>query len=99
VGGIEGLAAFGGAGLRCVQLQLLEGLVDGVEVDGVKGWDGSANLLQPSLRDDDEVQAPETQERAQGPGSGVASHPRPAEIDETRRRPLPSVPTVSVLDC
>jgi hypothetical protein len=30
-----------------VQLQLLEGLDDGVEVDGAKGWDGTENLLQP----------------------------------------------------
>jgi hypothetical protein len=34
--------------------------------------------------------------RAQNPAYAVASHPRPAEDDETCKRSLPDAPTVGV---
>ena len=51
----EELVAPGGAGLRCVQLQLLKCLGDRVEAGGVERLDGGGSLRQLSLRCDDEV--------------------------------------------
>jgi hypothetical protein len=64
----------------------------------VKGRDGNMNLLHPSLHSDDEVQASETYERAQGPSSGVVGHPQPGGINETRKRPLLGALTAGVSD-
>ena len=51
---------------------------------------------QLSLRRDDEVQVLKMHARAQDPGDVVSSHPRPGIDVETRKRPLPSTPTVDV---
>ena len=57
----------------------------------------SVNLLrQPSLRGDDEFQAPEAHKHARDRVSSVASHPQPTEFDETHKTPLPGMLTFSV---
>ena len=53
-----------GAGLRCVQLQLLKRLGDRVEAGGVERLDGGRNLHQLSLHRNDEVQVPKTHAHA-----------------------------------
>ena len=60
----------------------------GVEVGSAGGLYESVNLLrQPSLRGDDEVQAPEAHKHARDRVSSVASHPQPTEFDETHKTP------------
>jgi len=83
-------------GLQRVQLQLLEHLNDRVEANGVERLDGSGSLCQLSLHYDDEVQAFEVHVRAWDPADAMASHPRPDVDVETRKKPLPGVPTVDV---
>ena len=58
---------------------------------------GGGSLCQLSLRCDDEVQVPEVHVRARDLANAVTSHPRPGVDVETRKRPLPGAPTVSVL--
>jgi hypothetical protein len=65
---------------------------------GASGSNQNANLLQPSLHGDNEVQAPEVHEHAWGPSSRVVGHPQPGEINEMCKRPLPGAPTVGVSD-
>ena len=84
-------------GLRCVQLQLLKHLDDRVEAGGVERLDGDGSLRQLSLRCDDEVQVPETHVRARDPADAMTGHPKPEVDVETRKRPLPSMPTIGVL--
>ena len=79
-----------------MQLQLLKRLGDRVEVGGVESLDVSGNLLQLSLRRNDEVQVPEAHVRSRDPADTVTSHPRFGVDVETRKRPLPSTPTVGV---
>ena len=79
-----------------MQLQLLKRLGDRIEASGVERLDGGGNLRQLSLRRNDEVQVLEAHVRAQDPADAVTSHPR-LDVDvETRKKPLPDVPTVSV---
>ena len=80
-----------------MQLQLLKRLGDRVEASGVERLDGDGSLDQPSFRRDDEVQVPKAHVRARDPADVVSSHPRPGVDVETRKRPLPGVPTVGVL--
>ena len=86
-----------GAGLRCVQLQLLKRLGDRVEASGVERLDGDGSLDQPSFRRDDEVQVPKAHMCARDPAVIVTSHLRPGVDVETRKRPLPGAPTIGVL--
>ena len=58
--------------------------------------DGGGSPRQLSLHGDEEIQAPEAHVRARDPADAVASHPWPVADDETRKRPLPGVPTVGV---
>jgi hypothetical protein len=92
----EELVAPGDTGLRGVQPQLLKSLDGRVEVGGVKEADGGASLRQSSLRGDNKVQAPKTHVCAWDLAFAVASHPRPAKDDETRKRPLLGAPTIGV---
>jgi hypothetical protein len=52
---VEKLVALGGAGLRGMQLQLLEGLDDGVEASRARRMEGGGSPRQPSLRGDEEI--------------------------------------------
>jgi hypothetical protein len=54
------------------------------------------NRLQPLFHGDDEIQAPETHERARGPSSVVVGHPQPGGINKTHKRPLPGARTIGV---
>ena len=80
-----------------MQLQLLKHLGDRVEVRQVERLDGGGSLRQLFLHCDDEVQVPEANMRARDLADAVTSHPRPGVDVETRKRPLPGVPTVGVL--
>ena len=60
----EELVAPGGAGLRCVQLQLLKCLGDRVEAGGVERLDDDGSPHQLSLCRGDKVQVPEAHVRA-----------------------------------
>ena len=58
--------------------------------------DGSGNLRQLSLHRNDEVQVPKAHVCARDPADAMTSHPRPDVDVETRKKPLPGAPTVSV---
>ena len=60
--------------------------------------DGGRSPRQLSLHGDDKVHAPEAHVHARDLANAVASHLWPIVDDETRKSPLPSVPTVSVLN-
>ena len=79
-----------------MQLQLLKHLGDRIEASGVERLDDDGSPHQLFLYRDDEVQVPEGHVRAQDPADVVTSHPRPGVNVETRKRPLPGAPTVSV---
>ena len=80
-----------------MQLQLLKRLDDRVEADRVERLEGDGSLHQLSLCCDNEVQVPKAHVHARDLADAVNSHPRPGVDVETRKRPLPGVPTVSVL--
>ena len=79
-----------------MQLQLLKRLGDRVEASGVERLDGDGSLDQPSFRRDNEVQVPKAHMRTRDPVDIVTGHPRPGVDVETRKRPIPSMPTIGV---
>ena len=58
--------------------------------------DGGGSLYQLSLCRDDEIQVPKVDVHARDPADAVTSHLRPDVDLETRKKPLPSAPTVGV---
>ena len=62
----------------------------------MKRLDGGGSLRQLSLRRNDEVQVLEANVPARDSADAVNCHLRPGVDVETRKRPLPGVPTVSV---
>ena len=60
--------------------------------------DDGGNLRHLSLCRNDEVQVPKALVRARDPANTVTSHPRPYVDVETRKKPLPGVPTVGVFE-
>ena len=92
----EELVASGGTDLRCRQLQLLRRLGDGVKAGEKERLCGGRRPHQLFPHRDDEVQVPEAHMRARDPAEVVTSHPMSGVDIETRKRPLPSAPTVSV---
>ena len=60
--------------------------------------DDGGNLCQLSLHRNDEVQVPEVHVPARDLADTVTSHPRPDVDVETRKKPLPGVPTVGVFE-
>ena len=62
----------------------------------MEGLDGGGNLCQLSLHRKNEVLVPEAHVRAWDLADAVTSHPRPDVDVETRKKPLPSAPTVGV---
>ena len=80
-----------------MQLQLLKRLGDRIEAGEVERLGDGGSLDQPSFCRDDEVQVPKAHVHARDPTDAVTSHPRPDVLVDTRKRPLPSAPTVGVL--
>ena len=80
-----------------MQLQLLKWPSDRVEACGVEMLDGGGNLRQLSLCRNDKVQVPKAYVCVRDPADVVTSHPSPDVDVETRKKPLPSTPTVGVL--
>ena len=70
-----------------MQLQLLKRLGDRIDAGEVERLDGGGNLRQLSS---------EAHVRAQDPADAVTSHLRPDVDVETRKKPLPGMPTVGV---
>ena len=58
--------------------------------------DGGGNLRQLSICHNDEVHVPEEHVCARDLVDVVTSHPRPDVDVETRKKPLPGMPTVGV---
>ena len=83
-------------GLQCVQLQLLKCLDDHIEASGVERLDGGGGLRQLFLHHDDEIYVPKAHVCTWDPADAMTSHPRPDVDVETRKKPLPGMPTVGV---
>ena len=62
----------------------------------MKRFDGDRSLRQLFLHRDDEIQVLEVHVRSQDPADTMISHLRPDVDIETRKKPLPGTPTVSV---